>query len=175
KVRMSGDSITAEGFLPSALRGAKRVEVSATVVSGGDQPRVVEQLPPHTVRWPGIPSPEVHFSAVTRMDGPFTVVYEAFHYLALPSPQNLACTIITARCDKSDSLACCSDFRADQQDTSAPSDGPGAKVTGIGQTQHDLARYCSQGRFQLGYQSPVYVESNEMQEGPPAGAPAGGV
>jgi hypothetical protein len=121
----------------------------------------------------------VHFSSLTRKDGPFAVVYESFHYLALTRPQDLACTIIKALGDKFDFLAYYSDFRVDSQEASTPSDGPvGGNVTGIGQTQHDqtqqiLESRCTQGRFQLGFAQPVFVGSNEMQEGPPGGAPIG--
>jgi len=126
-------------------------------VSGGEKPRAV------------------HFSSVTRNDGPFAAVYESFHYLALPKPQDLSCTIIKALGDKFDFLAYYSDFRIDNQEASSPSDGPvGSNVTGIGQTQHDLSfeSRCTQGRFQLGFLMPVYVGSNETQEEPPKGAPA---
>ena len=124
------------------------------------------------------PAP-VHFSSLTRKDGPFADVYESFHYLALPRPQDLSCTIIKALGDKFDFLAYYSDFRVDSQEASSPSDGPvGGNVTGIGQTQHDqtqqiLESRCTQGRFQLGFAQPVFVGSNEMQEGPPEGAPIG--
>ena len=123
--------------------------------------------------------PEVHFSSLTRKDGPFAVVYEAFHYLALPRPQDLSCTVIKALGDKFDFLAYYSDFRVDNQEASSPSDGPvGGDVTGIGDTKHDqsqpvLESRCTQGRFQLGYLMPVYVGANEAQEGPPEGTPAG--
>jgi hypothetical protein len=121
----------------------------------------------------------VHFSSVTRAHGPFATVYEAFHYLAVPKPQDLSCTIIKALGDHFDFLAYYSDFRMDSQEASPPSDGPiGGNITGIGNTLHDqtpqvLASRCTQGRFQLGYAQPVYVGSNEMQEGPPEGAPVG--
>jgi hypothetical protein len=124
------------------------------------------------------PAP-VHFSSLTRKDGPFADVYESFHYLALPRPQDLSCTIIKALGDKFDFLAYYSDFRVDSQEASSPSDGPvGGNVTGIGQTQHDqtqqiLESRCTQGRFQLGFAQPVFVGSNEMQERPPEGAPIG--
>jgi hypothetical protein len=124
------------------------------------------------------PAP-VHFSSLTRKDGPFAVVYESFHYLALPRPQDLSCTIIKALGDKFDFLAYYSDFRVDSQEASSPSDGPvGGNVTGIGQTQHDqtqqiLESRCTQGRFQLGFAQPVFVGANEMEEGPPEGAPLG--
>jgi hypothetical protein len=121
----------------------------------------------------------VHFSALSHKDGPFASVYEAFHYLGVPNPQDLSCTIIKALGDKFDFLAYYSDFRIDSQEASTPSDGPvGGNVAGIGQTQHDqmqqlLDSRCTQGRFQLGFAQPVYVGSNETQAEPPEGAPAG--
>jgi hypothetical protein len=107
---------------------------------------------------------EVHFSSLTHKDGPFSVVYESFHYLALPRPQDLSCTVIKALSDKFDFLAYYSDFRIDNQEASSPSDGPlGQAVKGIGQTQNDTSpgSRCTEGRFQLGYLMPVYVGSNE--------------
>lgn len=60
------------------------------------------------------------------------------------------------------------------QETGTPSDGPKAgNVLGTGEGQHDLEAYCSQGRFQWEFVQPVYVNSNQMQERPPEGAPAG--
>jgi hypothetical protein len=121
----------------------------------------------------------VHFSSISRKDGPFAAVYESFHYLAVPQPQNPSCTVIEALGDKFDFLAYYSDFRIDNQEASTPSDGPvGGTVTGIGQTQHVqtlqvLQSRCTQGRFQLGFAQPVYVGSNEAQETPPDGAPVG--
>ena len=120
----------------------------------------------------------VHFSSLTGKDGPFAATYESFHYLALPKPQDLSCTVIEALGDKFDFLAYYSDFRMDSQEASTPSDGPiGGKVTGIGQTEHDqsqkvLESRCTMGRFQLGFAQPVFVGSNEIQEGPPPEAPA---
>ena len=121
----------------------------------------------------------VHFSSLSYRDGPFGAVYESFHYLGVPRPQDLSCTIIRALGDKFDFLAYYSNFRMDTQEASTPSDGPvGGNVTGIGQTQHEqtqrvLESRCTQGRFQLGFAQPVYVDSNEAQEGPPEGAPIG--
>jgi len=126
----------------------------------------------------GIRSSEVHFSSLTRNDGPFVIVYESFHYRALPRPQDLSCTIIKALGDKFDFLAYYSDFRIDSQEASTPGDGPvGGNVTGIGPTQHDpdLDNHCTHGRFQLQFAQPVYVGSNEIQERPPEGAPVGSV
>ena len=124
----------------------------------------------------GTRSPEVHFSSLTHKDGPFAVVYESFHYLALPKPQDLSCTVIQALGDRFDFLAYYSDFRIDNQEASSPSDGPlGDAVKGIGQTENDVdpESRCTHGRFQLGFLMPVYVGANEMQERPPQGAPAG--
>ena len=121
----------------------------------------------------------VHFSSVAREDGPFAGVYESFHYLAAPKPQDLSCTVIKALGDHFDFLTYYSDFRIDNQEASPPSDGPiGGNITGIGNTLHHqtlqvLASRCTQGRFQLGYLQPVFVGSNEMREGPPQGAPVG--
>lgn len=121
----------------------------------------------------------VHFSSLSHKDGPYPAVYESFHYLAKPKPQDLSCTIIQSLGDKFDFLVYYSDFRIDSQEASPPSDGPvGGNVTGIGQTQHDQSQQvfdsrCTHGKFQLGFAQPVYVGSNEMQEGPPGGAPVG--
>jgi endonuclease YncB( thermonuclease family) len=173
KVKVSGNTITLQGVLPTALRGVGQVAVYAEA----DAPRKFEpgvHLSPHVVRLSGIRSPEVHLSSLTRKDGPFGVVYEAFHYLALPKPQDLSCTVIKALGDKFDFLAYYSDFRIDNQEAGTPSDGPvGGNVTGIGAPQHDLENYCTQGRFQWEYIQPVYVNSNQMQERPAEGAPIG--
>jgi hypothetical protein len=121
----------------------------------------------------------VHFSSLSRKDGPFAVVYESFHYLAPPEPQDLSCTVIKSLGDKFDFLAYYSDFRIDNQEASTPSDGPiGGNVTGIGNTEHEqthqvLESRCTQGRFQLGFAQPVWVGSNEAQQWPPEGAPVG--
>ena len=120
----------------------------------------------------------VHFSSLSGKAGRYESVYEAFHYLGAPRPQDLSCTVLKALGDHFDFLAYYSDFRIDSQEASTPSDGPiGGNVTGIGETQHEqsnavLESRCTRGRFQLGYMQPVYVGANEMQEGPPPGAPA---
>jgi hypothetical protein len=170
---VTGNTITLQGVLPPALLGVRQVAVHAEVAAPGN-PKSVEQLSPHVVPLAGIHNPEVHFSSLTHKDGPFAVVYESFHYLALPRPQDLSCTVIQGLGDKFDFLAYYSDFRVDNQEAGTPSDGPvGGNVTGIGARQHDLASYCTPGRFQWEYVQPVYVGSNQMQERPPAGAPVG--
>jgi hypothetical protein len=121
----------------------------------------------------------VHLSSLTRNGGPFAAVYESFHYLEPPRPQDLSCTVIQALGDKFDFLAYYSDFRIDSQEASSPGDGPiGGNVTGIGDTKHAqtktiLESRCTGGRFQLGFAQPIFVGANEMQEGPRDNAPAG--
>jgi hypothetical protein len=117
----------------------------------------------------------VDLSSVKPNDGPFATVYESFHYLSLPNPRDLACTVLKALGDRFDFLAYYSDFRIDNQEAGTPSNGPlgggptGGAVTGIGARQRGLASYCSAGRFQWQFIQPVYVGSNQMQEQPPAG------
>jgi hypothetical protein len=121
----------------------------------------------------------VHLSRLTPNSGPFAAVYESFHYLEPPRPQDLSCTVIQALGDKFDFLAYYSDFRVDSQEASSPSDGPiGGNVTGIGDTRHAqtkpiLESRCTGGRFQLGLAQPIFVGANEMQESPPDNAPVG--
>jgi len=174
KVKVSGNSITLQGVLPPTLRGADQISVRAEVIAPGNSDKPVAQLSPQVVHLSGIRSPEVHFSSLTSKDGPFAIAYESFHYLALPRPEDLACTVIKSLGDKFDFLAYYSDFRIDNQEAGTPSNGPrGGNVTGIGEKQEDLESYCSQGRFQWGFVQPVYVDSNQMQERPPDGAPVG--
>lgn len=172
RVKVSGNTIALQGVLPAALHGAGQVAVYAEVIGPGDPEQIVQKRPLQTVSLSGIRSPEVHLSSLTRKDGPFAVVYESFHYLALPHAQDLACTVIKALGDKFDFLAYYSNFRIDNQEAGTPSDGPrGGNVTGIGERQHNLESYCTEGRFQWGFVQPVYVGSNQMQERPPEGAP----
>jgi hypothetical protein len=171
KVKTAGNSITLQGTLPAELRGVEQCSVSAEV-SARENHESVSRLSPQTVRLTGIHEPEVHFSSLTRKDGPFPVLYESFHYLSLPRPQDLSCSVIKALGDKFDFLAYYSDFRIDNQEAGTPSDGPKAgNVLGTGEDQHDLGAYCTEGRFQWEYVQPVYVGSNQMQERPPEGAP----
>src|SRR5687768_15919315 len=133
--------------------------------------------------YPSLSAPEsaqsVHLSGLTPNSGPFAAVYESFHYLEPPRPQDLSCTVIRALGDKFDFLAYYSDFRVDSQEASSPSDGPiGGNVTGIGDTRHPqtkpiLESRCTGGRFQLGLAQPIFVGANEMQESPPDDAPVG--
>jgi hypothetical protein len=173
-VKATGNTITLQGILPEAARGAGELAVSAEVATSAS-PEPVERISPRTVSLAAISNPEVHFSSLTRKDGPFAVVYESFHYLSLPRPQDLSCSVIKALGDKFDFLAYYSDFRIDNQEAGTPSDGPkGGNVLGTGENQHDLDSYCTQGRFQWAYVQPVYVGSIQMQERPPEDAPIAG-
>ncbi|MGH9392990.1 MAG: hypothetical protein ACRD1E_02385, partial [Terriglobales bacterium] len=122
----------------------------------------------------GVGSQAVDLSKLGPEDGPYAGVYEAFHYLKLPSSRDLACSVIQALGDKFDMLAYYSNFRVDNQEAGTPSNGPlgtsnGIPVTGIGAPQRGLASYCSAGRFQWGFIQPVYAGAVQMQPGPPAG------
>ena len=177
-VKVSGDTISIQGILPPTLRGMREVTVSADAAEPGSR-NPVAQVARHAISLAAIRSPEVHFSALKPQDGPFPIVYEAFHYLALPNSRDLACTVIRALGDKFDFLAYYSDFRLDNQEAGTPSNGPlgggpaGGAVTGIGATQRGLDSYCTAGRFQWQFNQPVYVGSNQMQERPPGSTAVG--
>lgn len=175
-VKASGNNITIQGTLPPKLRGLQQVFISADVVAPGSQ-NAVDQVAAGAIALNGIRSPEVHLSSLKKQDGPFPIVYESFHYLALPNPRDLTCSVLKTLGDKFDFLAYYSDFRVDNQEAGTPSNGPrgstGAPVTGIGETQRGSESYCSQGRFQWQFVQPVYVGANQMQERPPADAPVG--
>ena len=171
EVKAGGNTISIQGTLPAALKAVNQLTIHAEVLAPGNS-NAVDQVPPHAVKLPGIRGPEVDLSSLTRQDGPFTVVYESFHYLALPNSRDLACTVIRGLGDNFDFLAYYSDFRVDNQEAGTPSNGPlGGNVTGIGAsaTQRGLESYCSNGRFQWAFIQPVFVGSNQMQERPPDG------
>lgn len=183
-VEVSGNTISMQGLLPPSLRGAAQITVSAnTAASESDSdsasPHTVAAIPPQAVTLAGLHNPEVHFSSLKPGAGPFPVVYEAFHYYALPNNRDLSCTVIKALGDKYDFLVYYSDFRVDNQEAGTPSDGPfgstGPAVTGIGneQTAQGLASYCTPGRFQWAFVQPVYSGAIQAQEYPPADAPVG--
>jgi hypothetical protein len=175
-VKTSGNTISIQGMLPPVLRGAAQISVSAdAAASGSDEP--VAQIPARAVTLSGMRDPETHLSALKSQDGPFPILYEAFHYYALPNARDLTCSVIKTLGDKYDFLAYYSDFRVDNQEAGTPSDGPlgavGGAVTGIGATQRGLASYCTPGRFQWQFIQPVFAGSNQMQERPPVDAPVG--
>ena len=172
-VKVEGNTISIQGSLPAAFKAGDKIAIYADVATPGSPPATVDQISPQPVTLSEIRSPEVDLSAVKRQDGPFTIIYESFHYLALPNPRDLTCTVIKALGDKFDFLPYYSDFRVDNQEAGTPSTGPlgggpaGGAVTGIGATQRGLESYCSSGRFQWQFIQPVYAGSNQMQEYPP--------
>ncbi len=174
RVDVSGNTISIQGMLPPALLAARHITVSADASTRGSS-APEGHIAAHSATISGIRNPEVHFSSLTPHDGPFPVVYEAFHYYNLPNPHDLSCTVIKSLGDHFDFLAYYSDFRVDNQEAGTPSNGPrgglGQPVTGIGSTKHGEASYCSQGRFQWGFVQPVYSGAIQMQEWPPADAP----
>jgi len=174
-VKVDGNTISLQGTLPPAFKAGDQIAIYADVASPGTPPAIVDQVSPRPVKLSGIRSAAVDLSAVKRQDGPFTIIYESFHYLSLPNPRDLTCTVIKALGDKFDFLAYYSDFRVDNQEAGTPSTGPlgggpsGGAVTGIGATQRSLESYCSAGRFQWQFIQPVYAGSNQMQQYPPDG------
>jgi hypothetical protein len=176
RVNASANTISVQGILPRSLRTASQISVYAEAsAANSDQP--IAQIPSKSVSLTGIQNPEVHFSSLTQRDGPFPLVYESFHYYALPNPRDMTCTVLKTLGDNFDFLAYYSDFRVDNQEAGTPSDGPlgavGGAVTGIGAQQSGLASYCTAGRFQWQFIQPVYINSNQGHERPPQDAPMG--
>ncbi len=173
-VKTNGNTISLQGILPPQFKGLHQLAVSAEVMTPGNPATVTDRIPVHEVTLSGLWNPEVHLSSLTPHDGPFPILYEAFHYLALPNMRDLTCTVIGALGDKFDFLPYYSDFRIDNQEAGTPSDGPlGGHVTGIGAPEERTEDYCSAGRFQWQFIQPVYVGANQMQEYPPEGVKTG--
>jgi hypothetical protein len=175
EVKINGDTISMQGTLPDGYKAGEQIFLSAAVQASGTPPAIVDRVSAHPVKLAGLASPQVHLSSLKKSDGPFSVVYETFHYLKPPRANDLTCTIIKALGDKFDMLAYYSDFRIDNPEAGTSSNGPlgggpaGGAVTGIGANQRNLASYCTQGRFQWQFIQPVYVGANQMQQYPPDG------
>ncbi len=167
-VKVEGNTISVEGTLPAGYKAGDQIYVSAAAQTGG-------AVHPQAVKLAGLASPEVHLSALKKTDGPYSVIYESFHYMKPTRAADLTCTVIKALGDKFDMLAYYSDFRIDNPEAGTSSNGPlgggpdGGAVTGIGANQRGLSNYCTQGRFQWQFIQPVYVGANQMQEYPPQG------
>jgi hypothetical protein len=174
-VKISGDTISMQGTLPVGYADGVTALLSATVQTSGAQPVVVDSIAQQPVKLSGLASPEVHLSSLNKQSGPYSVVFETFHYLKPPRAVDLTCSVIKALGDKFDMLAYYSDFRIDNPEAGTSSTGPlgggpaGGAVTGIGANQRNLASYCTEGRFQWQFIQPVYVGANQMQEYPPEG------
>lgn len=171
-VKTSGNTISMQGILPAAFKGVDQVAVYADATAPGTPPTIVDEVLPKAVALAGLRSPEIDLSSVTKQDGPFPIAYEAFHYMALPNPRDMTCTVIKALGDKFDFLVYYSDFRVDNQEAGTPSTGPlGGNVTGIGHPPGRPETYCSAGRFQWQFVQPVYAGANQAQEKAPEGVP----
>ncbi len=173
-VKIDGNTISMQGTLPAGYKPGDRVYVRASAQAAGS-PETASETGALAVKLTDLISPEVNLSSITKEDGPFPVIYQAFHYMKPPRAEDLTCTVIKALGDKFDFLAYYSDFRIDNPEAGTSSDGPlgggpeGGAVTGIGATQENLASYCTEGRFQWQFIQPVYVGANQMQEYPPDG------
>ena len=174
-VKVNGNAISMKGTLPASYKVGDQIFLSATVQTPGTPPVIVDQMLPHPIKLVGLASPEVHLASLQKHDGPFSVVFESFHYLKPPRAVDLTCSIINALGDEFDMLAYYSDFRIDNPEAGTSSTGPlgggptGGAVTGIGANQRNLAGFCTQGRFQWQFIQPVYVGANQMQQYPPDG------
>jgi len=174
-VKVVGKTLSLTGTLPAAVKRTDQIALFADVTGPGTPPASVDQVPPRTVTLSGLRSPEVDFSAVTRRDGPFPVVFESFHHVGLPRAVDMACTVIRALGDKFDFFVWYSDFPVDNQEAGSPSTGPrgGDKVTGTGQRNGRPEEYGSAGRLQWMYAQPVWIGSNQGQERSPDGSMTG--
>ncbi len=174
QVKVEGTTLTLQATLPAGFKAGDQVYLSAAAVPAGSS-EPASRVPAQQVKLGALASPEVDLSSANKEDGPFPVVYQAFHYLKPPHAVDLTCTVIQALGDKFDFLAYYSDFRIDNPEAGTSSNGPlgggpdGGAVTGIGANQRNLASYCTQGRFQWQYIQPVYAGANQMQEYPPEG------
>ena len=131
-VKIEGNTISVDGTLPEDWKAGEPIFVSAAVQTPGTPPVTVKRILPHAVKLAGLGSPAVDLSTVKKQDGPFAVVYEAFHYMKPPRAMDLTCTVIKALGDKFDMLAYYSDFRIDNPEAGTSSNGPlGGGPTGV--------------------------------------------
>ena len=173
-VKITGNTIALMGTLPAAFKGVDQFALYADVMGPGTPPATVDQVLPRVMTASGLQSPEADLSRVTKKDGPFPIIFEAFHHAGLPRPQDLACTVIQALGDRFDFFVWYSDFRIDNQEAGTPSTGPrGGNVTGTGQRAGRPENYGSAGRLQWMYVQPVYISSNQGQERSPDGKMTG--
>ena len=174
-VKVNGNMIVAQGILPPGLdreirTPGMKISVYAESEAPGKPNAAAMRMPAKSIALAGVRSPEIHFAAAKREDGPYALAFESFHYLTTPNMRDLACTVIKSLGDKFDMLTYYSDFRIDNQEAGTPSDGPlGGKVTGIGQVESGLDTYCTAGRFQWEFIQPVYAGAIQAQRQPPPG------
>lgn len=169
EVTVAGNTISLTGILPRDVSERSRVMVSAA--AGRRAPNAItDSIEGRRIALTGLQSPEVDLSATTTKSGPFPVVYEGFHWMAIPRAQDVACSVIAALGDKFDFIASYSDFRVDNPEGGTPSTGPrGGNVSGIGSSTNGLENYCSQGELQWMYVEPVSTSAVQIQERSPDG------
>src|SRR4029077_13286935 len=92
-----------------------QVFLSAVAQPAGSS-ELASRVPAQPVKLGTLVSPEVDLSSAKKEDGPFPVVYQAFHYLKPPRAVDLTCTVIKALGDKFDFLAYYSDFGIGNQE-----------------------------------------------------------
>ena len=112
-------------------------------------------------------------SEATTASTPAPVIYEGFHHYGLPRAEDLACTVIDAFGDRFDFMTWYADFRVDDQEAGTRSDGDiPQNVDGLG-PRMDVGRrssdYCSDGRLQVTWHQPVYVNAVQAHERSPDG------
>jgi hypothetical protein len=128
----------------------------------------------YTVPEGGAPETEaIDFSTIGAAAGPAPVIFEGFHHYGLPGSENLACTVIEALGDRFDFMIWYSDFRVDDQEAGTRSVGDiPQNVEGIGPRMDIGLRssdYCSEGRLQVTWYQPVYVNAVQAHERSPDG------
>ena len=91
-MKIDGNSLSVQGTLPAGYKTGDQIFVYAAVQTPGTPPVTVDQIRPQAVKLAGLISPAVDLSSVKKQDGPFAVVYEAFHYMKPPRAVDLTCT-----------------------------------------------------------------------------------
>ena len=129
-------ALSVQGTLPAGYKPGDWFFVSAAAQAAG--PATVEPDRAHRGETHRPEQSRGELSSVKKQDGPFPVIYQAFHYMKPPRAEDLTCTVIKALGDKFDLLAYYSDFRIDNPEAGTSSNGPlgggpqGGAVTGIG-------------------------------------------
>ncbi|HEX2456083.1 MAG TPA: hypothetical protein VHI99_20455 [Vicinamibacterales bacterium] len=121
--KAAGNTLSVMGTLPALFKTDESIVVSVETTATGPSAAPADTVAAQSVKLSGIRSPEVDLSALGKGDGPFTIVYEAFHHAGLPRPADMACSVIKTLGDRFDFLAWYSDFRVDNQEAGTPAPG----------------------------------------------------
>jgi hypothetical protein len=172
RVRVEGRTLSVAGHLPDEFTGATRLHISVDVV-GGERPLAVfDLLPPEEIALPPLRGKVTRLAEGTVGEGPRTVLFETFHHQSRPATADMACTVIEALGDHFHFLTYYSDFRLDQQEGSTPSTGAiGSELRGIGTDGRRAPEgMCSEGRLEVTYTQPVYIDAVYGHERAPDGS-----